>query len=83
MSEKLHASAAEKALAEGFHLLFMRLHNTLDRGQGKRLNLCVYFCLHEIVNMLLSQTLLSFLTEEKGNKLFVKSHATLENSTCF
>lgn len=83
MSEKLHGSAGEEDPAVGFCSLFMHLHNTLDRAQGKQLDIWVYFCLHEIVNMLLGQTLLSFPPKENGNKLFFKSYATLENSNCF
>lgn len=57
MSEKLHRSSAEGDLAAGFYSLFVHLHNALDRAQGKQLEIGVYFCLHEVVNMLLGQTL--------------------------
>lgn len=83
MSEKLRGSAGEEDAAEGGCSLFMHLHNALDRDQGKQLDIGVYFCLHEIVNMLLGQTPLSFPSEENGNRLFVRSFATLENGSCF
>lgn len=83
MSEKLHGSAGVEALTEGFCWLFKHLRNTLDGSQGKQLDIWVYFCLHEIVNMPLGQTLLSLPPEKTGNKLFVKSYTTLENGTAF
>lgn len=83
MSEKLHGSAGVEDLTEGFSWLFKHLHNTLEGSQGKQLDIWIYFCLHEIVNMLLGHILLSFPPEKTGNKLFVKSYTTLENRTAF
>lgn len=83
MSEKLRGSAGEEDTVEGVCSLFVHLHNPLDRAQGKQLDIWVYFCLHEIVNMLLGQTPLSLPSEENGNRLFVRSSATLENGNCF
>jgi len=83
MSDKLRGSAGEEDLTKGFCFLWMHLHNTLDRAQGKQLDIRVYFRLHEIVNMLLGQTLHSFPPEENGNKLCVESYATLESSSSF
>lgn len=67
----------------GWGVLFtVHLHNALDRAQGKQLEIRVYFCLHEVVNMLLGQICLSFPSEENRNKLLVRSYAILEKSNC-